>query len=208
VNQLDLKGIAIWALSYDGQRQELQAAISNAFGSTLPPLKPVNFRVTSEGNGDVNVIVRASAGATGYRLYRSRDGTNFDNGTDYPNAIITLSTLSTDTSYYFKVSALNGNGESPETEVLAVRPTTTSADVLIVNGFDRINGTVNTFDYIKRFAPSLDKIGPAFDSASNEAIIDDEIVMNDYDIVIWIAGEEGTADESFGNYNRKNHIKF
>ena len=197
VNQTDLKGIAIWALSYDGQRQELQAAISNAFGSTAPPLKPSNFRITNQGAGDVEIVVRAAAGATSYRLYRSLDGENFDAGTDYPNASIVLSNISTDTSYYFKVSALNGNGESSLTEVLAVRPTTTSADVLIVNGFDRITGTVNTLDYIKRFAPSLDKIGHTFDSASNEAVIDDEISLDNYDAVIWICGEEGATDESF-----------
>jgi len=74
INQQDLKGVAIWALSYDGQRQELQAALSNAFGSTLPPLKPVNFRITNQGNGFVQITVRPAAGATQYRLYRSLDG--------------------------------------------------------------------------------------------------------------------------------------
>jgi spore germination protein YaaH len=197
VNQTDLKGIAIWALSYDGQRQELQAAISNAFGSTAPPLKPVNFQVTNQGNGDVDIVVRATSGATSYRLYRSLDGENFDAGTEYPNSKIVLNNLSTDTTYYFKVSALNGNGESSITEVLAVRPTATSADVLIVNGFDRTTGTVNTFDYIKRYAPSLDNVERGFDSASNEAVIDEEIILTDYTAVIWISGEEGTSDESF-----------
>ncbi|UCF63506.1 MAG: T9SS type A sorting domain-containing protein [bacterium] len=197
INQQDLKGAAIWALSYDGQRQELQAAISNAFGSTVPPLKPVNFRIVNLGNGVVEITVKPAAGATSYRLYRSLDGVTFDPGTDFPNATIILNSLSYDSTYYFKVSALNGNGESPVTEVLAVRPYLSQADILIVNGFDRVTGTVNTFDYVKRFAPSLDKLQRAFDSASNEAVIDDHIDLQDYDIVLWISGEEGTADESF-----------
>lgn len=197
VNLENLKGIAIWALSYDGQRQELQAAISNAFGSTAPPLKPGNFYIVNQGNSSVLISVSPAAGATSYRLYKSTDGVNFDQGTDYPSASTILSILSTDTTYFFKVSAVNGNGESSLTEVLAVRPALISANVLIVNGFDRVSGTVNSFDFIKRFAPSLVKTGRAFDSCSNECIIDGYLSLSAYDIVLWISGEEGTADESF-----------
>lgn len=199
VNQEDLKGIAIWALSYDGQRLELQQALSNAFGSTAPPLKPTAFQITNIGNGNVQVAVNSSAGATSYRIYKSTDAVNFDQGTDFPNATTNLSNLSTDTTYYFKISAVNGNGESGLTEVLSVRPSTSVVDILIVNGFDRINGTVNTFDFIKRFAPSVVNQGYAFNSCANEAIENGNISLIDYDIVLWISGEEGTTDESFSN---------
>lgn len=208
VNQENLKGIAIWALSYDGQRQELQAAIANAFGSTTPPLKPVNFLVRNQGSGGVLVSVNPAAGATGYRLYKSQDGTNFDQGTTYPSAQIILNGLSPDSVYYFKLSAVNGNGESSLTEVLAVKPQADRPDVLIVNGFDRVSGTVNTFDFIKRFAPSLVKAGRAFDSCCNECIIDQNISLLDYQIVIWISGEEGTADESFSTSEQQRIAEF
>ncbi|RMF58925.1 MAG: T9SS C-terminal target domain-containing protein [Calditrichaeota bacterium] len=197
VNTEDLKGIAIWALSYDGQRQELQQAIANAFGSTAPPLKPTAFRITNIGGGQVEVAVNPSTGATAYRIYKSTDGVNFDNGIDYPNPSNILSNLSTDTTYYFKVSAVNGNGESSLTEVLAVRPSLNAVPILIVNGFDRVTGTVNTFDFIRRFAPSVVKQGYAFDASSNEAVENGAVMLQDYDVVLWISGEEGTADESF-----------
>ena len=199
VNQKNLKGIAIWALSYDGQRQELQAAIANAFGSSAPPLKPVNFRVTNVGNGAVKVAVNSAVGATSYRLYQSTDGTNFTAVMDFPSPEVTLSNLSQDSVYYFKVTALNGNGESSATEVLGVKPTTETVRILIVNGFDRTSGTVNTFDFIKRYAPSVVKTGYAFDACSNEAVQDNQISLNHYRVVIWILGEEGTADESFNS---------
>ena len=208
VNLENLKGIAIWALSYDGQRQELQAAISNAFGSTAPPLKPGNFYIANHTSGGVLVSVSPAAGATSYRLYQSTDGVNFDQGTIYPSASTLLYNLSTDTTYFFKVSAVNGNGESSLTEVLAVRPSVIPPAVLIVNGFDRISGTGNTFDFIKQFAPSLVKTGRTFDSCSNECIIDGYLSLAAYQIVIWISGEEGTADESFSAVEQQRIANF
>ncbi len=199
VNLDNLKGIAIWALSYDGQRQELQQALANAFGSTAPPLRPVAFRITNIGGGQVEVAVNPSTGATGYRIYTSTDGVNFDQGVDFPNAVNILSNLSLDTTYYFKMSAFNGNGESSLTEVLAVRPSLATVPILIVNGFDRVTGTVNTFDFIKRFAPSVVKQGYAFNACANEAIESGAILLEDYDVTLWISGEEGTADESFSS---------
>lgn len=199
VNALDLKGIAIWALSYDGQRQELQQALSNAFGSTAPPLKPIAFQIANIGNGNVRIAVNSSAGATGYKIYKSTDGVNFDQGIVFPNAATISNDLSEDTTYYFKMSAINGNGESGITEVLAVRPSTSNADILIVNGFDRVSGTVNTFDFIRRFAPSVVKQGYAFNSCANEAVENGDILLQNYDMVLWISGEEGTANESFSN---------
>ncbi len=197
INQDNLRGVAIWALSYDGQRQELQAALANAFGSSSPPLRPVNFRITNLGNYSSAVTVSPAAGATGYRLYKSTDGNSFDTGTDFPNPDIVLNALSPDSLYYFKFSAVNGNGESLPTEVLAVKPSSAQADIIIVNGFDRVSGTVNNFNYINRFAPSVVREGRVFDSCSNECIIDGIISLPNYDVVIWISGEEGTTDESF-----------
>ena len=108
-----------------------------------------------------------------------------------------LSGLSADSVYYFRVAAVNGNGESNQTEMLAVRPSSTQVKILLVNGFDRTSGTYNTFDFVKRFAPSIARAGYAFDSCANEAIEEGDVSLLDYEVVIWISGEEGTADESF-----------
>ncbi len=199
INQLNLKGTAIWALSYDGGRLELQGALADAFGSTAPPLKPTDFRVTNIGGGQVQIAAKSSGGATAYRVYRSTDGVNFNAGIDFPNASSIFSDLSQDSTYYFKLSAVNGNGESNITEVLGVRPTFENVPILIVNGFDRITGTVNTFDFINRFAPAVVNAGYSFDACANEAVQDGVISLLDYDAVLWISGEEGTANESFSN---------
>ena len=64
---------------------------------------------------------------------------------------------------------------------------------MIVNGFDRITGTNNTFDFIKQHGSSISTFERAFDSAANEAIEDNTINLMDYQFVNWILGEEGTS---------------
>ena len=199
VNNDDLKGIGIWALSYDGDRPGLQGALADAFGATAAPLKPTEFRVLNVGNGEVQVAGQASSGATGYKIYQSADGTSFDSGTDFPGASTIFTNLPKTSIAYFKMASVNGNGESHPTEVLAVKPSVTPVDILIVNGFDRTSGTVNTFDFIKRFAPAVVKEGYAFDSCANEAVQDGTVQLDHYRTVIWISGEEGTTNESFSN---------
>jgi len=198
VNETNLKGISIWALGFDGQRQELQGAISDAFGSTSPPLKPTNFRVLSAGMEQIEVIASVTSGATGYRIYQSTDGVNFDSGTDFPGPDNLITNLAPEITHYFKVSALNGNGESGLSQVLASR-SGEAAHLLIVDGFDRTAGTINTFDFIRRYAPPLQATGRIFDSCSNEAVENGAIDLSDYTTVIWIAGEEGTATQSFSS---------
>jgi spore germination protein YaaH len=199
IKSKNLKGTGIWALSYDGQRLELQGALSDAFGATAPPLKPAALRIQNIGNNDVKVAVQPASGATSYKIYRSADGVQFNNVIVYPSASNILGTLSPDTVYYMKISAVNGNGESNQTEVLGILPNDQPAPILVVNGFDRTSGTNNTMDFIRQFAPAIVNAGFSFDACANEAVQEGYVLLTDYAAVIWISGEEGTADESFSD---------
>ncbi|RMD93981.1 MAG: hypothetical protein D6813_03090, partial [Calditrichaeota bacterium] len=114
VKEKSLKGIGIWALTYDGERPELQGAMASAFGANSAPLKPLSFYVVNIGDGRVKISVQPATGATGYKIYQSFDAQNFK-GTIYPGATNILANLSMDSTYYFKISAVNGNGESQTT---------------------------------------------------------------------------------------------
>jgi hypothetical protein len=62
----------------------------------------------------------------------------------------------------------------------------------------RLRGA-NTFDYVVQVANAIHAAAPGVHvaSASNEAVISGAVNLGDYDTVIWILGEESTADESF-----------
>ena len=102
--------------------------------------------------------------------------------------------------------AINEFGSSEFTELLGSTPSPSNSKVLIVNGFDRIAGTSNSFDFILEHGDAVYANGYSFDAASNEAIINGNLNLSDYAIVDWILGEEGAATSAFDE-NEKNLIQ-
>jgi len=195
------------------------------FGTSaiLLPEPPINFYAKNNGDGTVILDWDAppfgGAGgdpATGYRVYISENGYAFQNAIETTNTSIQISNLALNKVYYFKVSAYNAGGESFPTETLSVRVSNQPIKLLIVNGFDRLdraalipkNDTIgqnlrmvlrkmNSYDYIVQFSKSIDAYGLNFDSASNEAVINNYISLSNYCAVIWIVGEESSEDHTF-----------
>jgi len=213
----------------------------NHFGTTTQPVNvtlpspPINVLATSPQSG--SVVVRWTPGpsstggfsgvngspAIGYRVYASVHGYGFDGGTFVSGAStnsLTLSGYDPSIAYYFKVVAENTGGQSTESEVLAVNPNGGNRQVLIVNGFDRIDrsqgfkqpyafGGVTTDRVWERYGNSRDysvqvqtaiqsaRPGIRVDSTSNEAVINGTVILSDYEAVIWILGTESVANQTF-----------
>jgi hypothetical protein len=162
--------------------------------------------------------------ATGYRIYASSNGYGFDGGTFVAGGATTSVTLSgydPALPYYFKVVAVNAGGESKGSEVLAVAANGGARRVLIVNGFDRLERTQNfrypyaytgdglvdrtwsrysnSFDYTVQMATAIHANAPDIqvNSASNEAVVNGSVNLDNYDAVMWILGEESTSTDTF-----------
>jgi len=95
--------------------------------------------------------------------------------------------------------------------------------VLIVNGFDRTSRTLNptqpfpnpgstntvnrvrrglsnSRDYAIQHAEAIEAYGNglvSIDTVQNEAVINGQVALSNYDAVFWISGEESTADSTF-----------
>ncbi len=161
-----------------------------------------------------------------YRVYVSRNGYGFSGYVEVAGAGAgsrTFAAADLDSNpYYFKVVAVNSGGESPRSMVASASKQDSSGEsLLIVNGFDRNDrflnerftypfpndGQVdrvrprfnNTFDYVVQVANSIEVNAPniAINTTSNEALIAGGVSLSDYDAVVWISGEESTADDTF-----------
>ena len=199
--------------------------------ATLLPEPPIRPRVTSNADGTVTVAWNAPPfnsgnnllgnAATGYKVYRSPNGKGFDNGTATAATSLVVSGLTAGEPVYFRITATNSGGESFPSEVLAVSPRVgSSVPVLIVNGFDRIDGAanireqnpfgsagdtiqrgylnrMNTYDYAIAHAKAIHAFGRDFDCASNEAVEAGSVNLGSYDTVVWILGEESDTDDTF-----------
>jgi len=191
------------------------------------PEPPV--RVAVEGTGTNSATISwepgpstgaSGAAATSYRVYRSDDGYAFDSGVAAGSTSLTVNDLTPGQPTYFRVTGVNTGGESMPSEVIAVYPSA-STEVLIVNGYDRIdrfNNVVefpslsfdaqterlqlslnNAYNYVIEHADAIAASSTPMDSCSNEAVINGDITLTDYEVVVWIFGEESTSDSTFSS---------
>jgi hypothetical protein len=195
---------------------------------TLLPEPPTNLTVQNVGDSQMRVSWHPSPtdaldlggeAATGYRVYTSTNGIGWSNGADVPgDTDYVVGGLSSGQILYVRVTATNDGGESFPTETLAVR-TGDSPGTLLVNGFDRLNGTMaildpdpiegenmrllldrmNRYDYVLQHAEGIPY---AFDGTSNEAVQSGAANLNEYAIVDWILGEESAPDETLSPVER------
>ncbi len=156
------------------------------------------FRVENLGNRQIRVSWNAVNRAIRYHVYFSTDGTAFSDMGETTSLSQTFTNLSEGQTYYFRIVGLNDQGEMGiMSEVLGTRVSTQSSLILIVNGFDRMTSDSNTKNYIIQYAMALSNLNQNFDSCCNEAIIQNQVDLKDYSMVIWILGEESTADHTF-----------
>lgn len=188
------------------------------------PLKPA-ARVGGAGVAVISWSAPPAGGslggaATGYYVYKSADGLAWDNGVDVGN-VLTYNYMSLDSGveHYFRVAAYNAGGESFPSETVGVRMTSDGSrpPILIVAGFrrydkdidptytDSYNGTssrvwhwlINNFNYAAVHGKAIADAGYYFDTVVSERIADGSVKLADYAAVIWILGQESTADETF-----------
>jgi len=193
----NLQGVGMWALGYDQSYTVLWDALAAKFGTPTAPSTPQQLTIRNLGQGVISLDFTGAESATAFsitRVFLSSTDT-VDLGT-FTNRPILLQGLTENEPYYLKIKARNSLGESHYTEVLGTVPGVESR-VLVVNGFDRISGTRNTFDFIRQHGSAIHSAGYGFDAASNEAVIAGRVRLTEYDFVDWILGEEGTATSTF-----------
>ena len=189
-------------------------AIARYFNGTKPflPEPPQEIYVESPVVGVLRVRWASVEGATGYRVYLSKDGYSFDNGTAVNTNSFELR-CQTPQLLFVKVTATNEGGESLDSQILAVtiqdirgwRP------ILIVNAFDRLDATVqiemNRGSWIIPHAKALYANGYFFESATNEAFVR-LVDTTQYTMIDWINGVESTKDETFSRDEQIKIIDF
>ncbi len=154
--------------------------------------------------------------ADSYLLQTSHDGRSWDNGSEVSGTSTALSARAGET-IYVRVSAANEGGVSFPSEVLGARRSPTgSAPVLVVSAFDRLDVSnliwedggsslgdvvrmylwrINAYDTSVAHGEAVTEAGWYFDTVADERLAD--VDLDTYDLVMWVAGEESTSDETF-----------
>jgi N-acetylmuramoyl-L-alanine amidase len=192
----------LYDLNYNFQNAwAIYAGICNNYSSSYPGT-PSNLRAVNSGS-DLTVSWSSVSGASGYHVYRSADGHDFDSDTLVTGTSVTFTDITPGQTYYVQAAAISGTSPRSEgypSEVLGARTSGGVTGVLVVNGVDRMKDEGgNTRNFIIQHGGSLANLGYAFDSASNEAVIAGSVDLTDYQVVDWMLGEESTIDETFSS---------
>ncbi len=194
------------------------------------PDAPVKFSVQTLADGrtkltwsaaEISPITGASP-TDSYRVYRSLDGKAFDAGVGVlAGTELVLDDIPANQTVYFRVTAVNGGGESFPTPVLATRKHASGKrGALVVAGFERLDRNllisqdlstyglstvkrmlldrINRFDYVVQHAKALELAGMPFDSGW----LDSELVsqqLGTYSFVDWFVGRDSTGDEALSS---------
>jgi N-acetylmuramoyl-L-alanine amidase len=216
---------------YKGLVQYYLNEVPGFTNGTYLPEPPQRLRVRANANGTITLNWDApqfSTGltglyghaATGYRVYRSRNGHGFDNGIAVTGTTATLSGFEPGEVVYLRVSATNAGGESFPTATLGARipADETTPRLLIVNGFNRNDrfmnvlendphstnmlqrgylDRLNTYNYIVPHAQAIQgsSLAVAFDSTEAAAVDNGSILLGQYDAVIWMAGLQAHVND-------------
>lgn len=175
------------------------------FGARRVPIGPQLSRVKNNADGNSLAAFWNDDGfiRTSYNVYASSNGVNFAAPINVSSNThsFTETNLPYGTKRYYKVTAVGSGGESKASRIYGAQVGNFASRLLIVDGDDRWqflpaenpNCTNHNFAAIAGQAIN----GPAFTTASQGAIMDGTIKMTNFDAVVWLSGEESTADESF-----------
>jgi len=199
VNAQNLQGTGMWALCYDAGRDELWNTLAAHFGGPLPPARIPTWGIWQTPAGSIRVWLPLLSNTDSITVERSSNGAVYTSLVTLPydtlldlTGLLPLYTLS-----YVRVRARNPQGSSQPSEVLAIVPSDTGIPVLLVHGVDREAGTVNTHDFVRQHAAAIWAHHHPLTSVANELVESGRISLQNYTMVDWILGEEGTATHSF-----------
>ena len=146
----------------------------------------------------INIKFSKVEKADEYIIYYGNDNTQLQDSVVTASNEVNLSSLKEKTIYYFKVKARNTEISSIlSNEVFAAATSDNNSSVLIVNGFDRATNTRH--DYITKYSKPVSGNGYGFSYVLNESVIDEKISLLDFHTVIWILGDESSADHTFNS---------
>lgn len=162
------------------------------------PAAPTNIQFINTFSTTITVKCEPAQNATGYKVYYSTNPSSLDDFVLSDTTIIEITGLTEGKIYYFAVKSYNDMGESLDSdETYAAIPSASEHKILIVNGFDRLTNT--SHNYIRKYANHLKTLDLGFSYVLNECVYDGNISLKDFQTVIWILGDESSADDTFNS---------
>ncbi len=198
-----------WKLRIHGEELWTAPWYFTTYMPSLPEKVSSWALLPSDSYGSIQLKTYYLSEVDSFMVIYGFDGLSFSDTSHCDISDMFIGGLDADSCYYMKIAAVNGAGTGPLSEVLAISVMTVEQPVLIVNGFDRTTAG-NTLNFIRQHAEAVLANGYTLVSATNEALTDGLLSFPFYSDLIYILGEESTADETFSAAEQdifKNYLK-
>jgi len=162
--------------------------------------------ITLSDSVTVNMQLSDTTDIAGIKLYESSDGINwisvFGNQLISPQTNSVILSKNNNVENYYKCKSVSSDTnaiESWPSDSYGYYFSSNPKQVLIVDGFDRIDGSYNLpyHDFITYSGNSIAHNEISYESVDNDAIIDGIVQLDSYDAVFWQLGDESTDEETF-----------
>lgn len=173
----------------------------------VPPDPPKLLSIINDSTGRFTLrwAQNPEQDLMGYRLYFSVNGSLWTLKESESRLTRTETRISYDLSstgaIYFRMAAIDSAtppNVSGWSDVYGVRLNSSANKTLIVDGFDRIEASGSWRDPAHPFVMTHGLSIPTdFSSCANEEVIAGNVNLNNFNTVVWVLGDESTADETF-----------
>lgn len=210
--------VMLFAEDTRGNRDEVFVDVAVSQRDILPPPTPTLTSVVREAD---EMLVTWTGGdaddLAAFRLYRGDApvGTfeQWPLGASIDDTHRDFATPPPDGPAFFRLTAVDEEAppnESDHGDVYGFYEGSGDVRLLIVDGFDRSGGSGSWQQPWHHFAgvhgAALAEAGVGFETAANEAIESGAVDLAEYDAVIWLLGDESTADETFSSIEQA-HVR-
>ncbi len=149
-----------------------------------------------------------TTGIFGFKVYTSGNGNNWTVVLDEQNCKTnSCEIVNAPGTKFFRVSSVkneNSNfAESNWSNILGTGNYSSTKKCLVVDGFNRSDNSTSWRGpgnpFVLKYGNALDNLSLNFTSIKNSALLDSTVLLNNYDYVIWMLGDESTVDETFSH---------
>ncbi len=201
--------VMVFAADTFGNADTLYSTVEVTEPDNVPPEQPLIQFVGSDSQQlQVRWYPNRDPDLLGYRLFFS-----FDNVAWQPRLNESRLTKSKmDTSFnvslnrdiYFRLQAVDNaavQNVSIQSDVYGSSNVKPEFKILIVDGFDRTEASGSWHqpwhDFAFLYGKAIAENNFGFETAANDVILDSSIVLENYDAVMWLLGDESFVDETF-----------
>ena len=192
-----------------GNADTLYSRVEVSETDNVPPEQPLIKFVGSDSQQlQVRWYPNEDPDLLGYRLFFSFDNVSWQQRLNESR----LTKTKVDTSFnvslnrdiYFRLHSVDNavfQNVSIQSDVYGSSNVKPEFKILIVDGFDRTEASGSWHqpwhDFALLYGKAIAENDFGFETAANDAILDSSIVLEDYDAVMWLLGDESFVDETF-----------